>query len=113
MNPSTDDIVRAVDAVPAETVFVLPNNKNIIMAAEQAARLGGGQKAGGRADPNHSCRGFPRCSPPIWTASRTAASRPAMAHAAAQVRSGQATDAARDSEFDGKENQTGRIPVPV
>ena len=39
MNPSTDDIVRAVDAVPAEIVFVLPNNKNIIMAAEQAVHL--------------------------------------------------------------------------
>ena len=39
MNPSTDDILRAVDAVPAEIVFVLPNNKNIILAAEQAAHL--------------------------------------------------------------------------
>ena len=39
MNPSTDDILHAVDAVPAEIVFVLPNNKNIIMAAEQAVHL--------------------------------------------------------------------------
>lgn len=36
MNPSTDDILRAIETTPAETVFVLPNNKNIIMAAEQA-----------------------------------------------------------------------------
>ncbi len=36
MNPSTDDILKAVESTPAETVFVLPNNKNIIMAAEQA-----------------------------------------------------------------------------
>lgn len=35
MNPSTDDILKAIEATPAETVFVLPNNKNIIMAAEQ------------------------------------------------------------------------------
>ena len=35
MNPSTQDILEAVNTVPAETVFVLPNNKNIIMAAEQ------------------------------------------------------------------------------
>ncbi len=35
MNPSTDDILRAVLATPAEHVFILPNNKNIIMAAEQ------------------------------------------------------------------------------
>lgn len=39
MNPSTDDILSAVHATPAKTVFVLPNNKNIIMAAEQAAKL--------------------------------------------------------------------------
>ncbi len=36
MNPSTDDILKAIESTPAETVFVLPNNKNIIMAAEQA-----------------------------------------------------------------------------
>ena len=39
MNPSTDDILQAVDAVHADTVFVLPNNKNIILAAEQAAKI--------------------------------------------------------------------------
>ena len=39
MNPSTDDILREIDATPAEVVFVLPNNKNIIMAAEQCVRL--------------------------------------------------------------------------
>ena len=39
MNPSTQDILTAVNAVPAETVFVLPNNKNIIMAAEQVDAL--------------------------------------------------------------------------
>ena len=36
MNPSTDDILKAIEATPAETVFVLPNNKNISMAADQA-----------------------------------------------------------------------------
>ncbi|MEG2054591.1 MAG: DAK2 domain-containing protein, partial [Oscillospiraceae bacterium] len=39
MNPSTDDIVCAVQSVGAKTVFVLPNNKNIIMAAEQACKI--------------------------------------------------------------------------
>jgi len=39
MNPSTEDILRAVNSVPAEHVFVLPNNANITMAAEQAAPL--------------------------------------------------------------------------
>ena len=39
MNPSTEDILQAIERTPAEIVFVLPNNKNIIMAAEQAAPL--------------------------------------------------------------------------
>ena len=39
MNPSTQDILTAVNKVPAETVFVLPNNKNIIMAAQQVDGL--------------------------------------------------------------------------
>ena len=39
MNPSTDDILRAVNRTPASTVFVFPNNKNIIMAAEQCIPL--------------------------------------------------------------------------
>lgn len=39
MNPSTEDILAAVDSVDAKTVFVLPNNKNIILAAQQAGEL--------------------------------------------------------------------------
>ncbi len=39
MNPSTDDISMAVESINAETIFVLPNNKNIIMAAKQVAEL--------------------------------------------------------------------------
>ena len=39
MNPSTEDILREVNKTPAETVFVFPNNKNIIMAAEQCSRF--------------------------------------------------------------------------
>ena len=39
MNPSTADILDAVDKVNAKTIFVLPNNKNIILAANQAAEL--------------------------------------------------------------------------
>ena len=39
MNPSTDDILHEIDNTPAETVFVLPNNKNIIMAAQQCVPL--------------------------------------------------------------------------
>jgi DAK2 domain fusion protein YloV len=39
MNPSTEDIVKAIESINAETVFVLPNNKNIIMTAQQAATV--------------------------------------------------------------------------
>ena len=39
MNPSTEDMLNAIDQVNAETIFILPNNKNIILAAEQAASL--------------------------------------------------------------------------
>ena len=40
MNPSTDDMLKAIDQVNAETIFILPNNKNIILAANQAKDLG-------------------------------------------------------------------------
>ena len=39
MNPSTEDIVKAIEEANAEKVIFLPNNKNIIMAAEQAAEV--------------------------------------------------------------------------
>jgi hypothetical protein len=39
MNPSTDDMLKAIEAVNADTVFIFPNNKNIILAAEQAVHL--------------------------------------------------------------------------
>ncbi|MBQ1547034.1 MAG: DAK2 domain-containing protein [Lachnospiraceae bacterium] len=44
MNPSTDDILNAVEKVHAKNIFVLPNNKNIILAAEQAAKMSGNKK---------------------------------------------------------------------
>lgn len=44
MNPSTEDILNAVDQVRADTVFVFPNNKNIILAAQQAAKLAEGKR---------------------------------------------------------------------
>ncbi|MCG4572277.1 DAK2 domain-containing protein [Clostridium cochlearium] len=39
MNPSTEDIIKAIDKINAENIFILPNNKNIIMAAKQAKEL--------------------------------------------------------------------------
>ena len=39
MNPSTEDIVNAVNSIDADTIYVLPNNSNIILAAQQAIEL--------------------------------------------------------------------------
>lgn len=39
MNPSTEDILNAIDTLNAETIYILPNNKNIILAAEQASKI--------------------------------------------------------------------------
>src|SRR5699024_5358978 len=39
MNPSTEDILNAIEKVNAKNVFILPNNKNIILASEQAAKI--------------------------------------------------------------------------
>ena len=106
MNPSTDDIVRAVDAVPAEIVFVLPNNKNIIMAAEQAVHLSEEKKV----------VVVPTKTIPQGISAMLAVDPDeedesllvqAMRDAAAHVRSGQVTYAARDSEFDGKKIKQG------
>ena len=44
MNPSTDDVLKAIDRVNADLIYILPNNKNIILAAEQAAGLAEGKK---------------------------------------------------------------------
>lgn len=44
MNPSTEDVLNAIDKVNADVVYILPNNKNIILAAEQAKQLAEGKK---------------------------------------------------------------------
>lgn len=43
MNPSTEDMLNAIDKVNADTIFILPNNKNIILAAEQATHMAEGK----------------------------------------------------------------------
>nr|WP_297284022.1 DAK2 domain-containing protein [uncultured Agathobaculum sp.] len=106
MNPSTDDIVRAVDAVPAEIVFVLPNNKNIIMAAEQAVHLSEEKKVVvvlTKTIPQ-GISAMLAIDPDEEDESLLVQ---AMRDAAAHVRSGQVTYAARDSEFDGKKIKQG------
>ena len=106
MNPSTEDILAAIMSCPAETVFVLPNNKNIIMAAEQAVRL---------AD-RKVCVLQTRTIPQGMAA--MLAFDPdndfndnglAMTKALEGVSTGQITFAARDSDFEGHSIKQGEI----
>ena len=107
MNPSTNDILAACLATPAKTVFVLPNNKNIIMAAEQAVPLikdrkivviptktiPQGVSAALAYDPSGSEKEI----------------EDAMTQAAKSVKTGQITFAARNSDFDGNDIKEGQI----
>ena len=70
MNPSTQDILKEIEATPAEVVYVLPNNKNIIMAAEQCVPLAPGQDRGGPAHQDHPPGGSPPSSASTPTPSR-------------------------------------------
>ena len=98
MNPSTQDILEAVNKVPAETVFVLPNNKNIIMAAEQVDAL----------TPKHVVV-IPSKTVPQGVTAMLAFSpegaveenTDAMTQALGNVDTMQITYAARNSDFDG------------
>ena len=106
MNPSTDDILHAVDAVPAEIVFVLPNNKNIIMAAEQAVHLSEAKKV--IVVPTKTIpQGLSAMLAVDPEAEQDSELALAMLDAAKHVSSGQVTYAARDSEFDGKKIKQG------
>ena len=106
MNPSTDDIIRAVDSVPAEIVFVLPNNKNIIMAGEQAVHLSEEKKL--VVVPTKTIpQGISAMLAVDLDAEQDTELATAMTEAASHVRSGQVTYAARDSEFDGKKIKQG------
>ncbi|MBR7131981.1 MAG: DAK2 domain-containing protein [Clostridia bacterium] len=106
MNPSTDDILKAIEATPAETVFVLPNNKNIIMAAEQTIPI-----STRKVIVLHT-----RTIPQGITAmlnfdpdAEAEANAIAMERAAEQITTGQITFAARDSEFDGHSIKKGEL----
>ena len=106
MNPSTDDILRAVELTPAETVFVLPNNKNIIMAAEMAVPLS-----------TRNVIVLPTKTVPMGISAMLAFDPEAeadtnavnMKNAAEKVATGQITFAARDSDFDGFKIKEGDI----
>ena len=99
MNPSTEDILRAIDATPAEIVYVLPNNKNIIMAAEQCIPLCEDKKVvvlPTKTVPQ-GISAMLVADPDAEEADITAAMIEAFSH----VRTDEITYAARDSNFDG------------
>lgn len=106
MNPSTDDILRAVESTPAETVYVLPNNKNIIMAAEQTIRI-----STRKVVVLHT-RTVPQGITAMLNFDESLDSEAnaiAMQKAAEAITTGQVTFAARDSDFDGHKIKKGEI----
>ena len=99
MNPSTDDIMKEIDATPAEIVFVLPNNKNIIMAAEQCIPLADGKQV--VVLPTKS---VPQGISALMVMDPEGSQEDnvaAMTEAIGHVTTSEITYAARDSDFDG------------
>ncbi len=98
MNPSTEDILAAINKCPSEIVFVLPNNKNIIMSAEQAGKLAD------RKVCVLQTRTIPQGMSAMLAFDEDAdfeTNRLEMTHALERVSTGQITFAARDSDFEG------------
>ncbi|MCR5195766.1 MAG: DAK2 domain-containing protein [Pseudobutyrivibrio sp.] len=101
MNPSTDDILIAVEKVNAKTVFVLPNNKNIILAANQAAAICQDKKI--IVIPTKT---IPQGITALITFAADASvedNQAAMTEEIANVKTGQVTYAVRDTMIDEKE----------
>ncbi len=106
MNPSTEDILEAIHSVPAKTVFVLPNNKNIIMAAEMAVDIAD------RKVIVLPTRTIPQGISAMLSfddAADAEANAVAMMQAADRVATGLVTFAARNSDFDGHKIKEGEI----
>ena len=106
MNPATEDILNAVEATPGKTVFVLPNNKNIIMAAEQAVPLST------RKVIVLPTRSVPQGITAMMNFDPDASvddNHLAMKKAIDNVDTAQVTFAARDSLIDGKSVKQGQI----
>ncbi|OUO11539.1 DAK2 domain-containing protein [Flavonifractor sp. An4] len=99
MNPSTDDIMKVIDATPAEIVFVLPNNGNIIMAAQQCIPL-----AEGKQVVVLPTKTVPQGISALMVMDLDASQEDnvaAMTEAIGNVHTSEITYAARDSDFDG------------
>lgn len=99
MNPSTEDILREIDRTPAKLVYVLPNNKNIIMAAQQCVPLAEGKEVvivPTKTVPQ-GISALLAVDPEAGREENLAAMTRALEH----VRTAEITYAARDSDFDG------------
>ncbi|MEC1547059.1 DAK2 domain-containing protein [Bacillus rugosus] len=104
MNPSTEDIVEAVKSVNAETVFILPNNSNIVMAANQAASVMDEQVFVIPAKTVPQGMSALLAFNPDQEAEANEAN---MLSAIQQVKSGQVTYSVRDTHIDGKDIKKG------
>lgn len=99
MNPSTESILEGVDKVPAETVFILPNNGNIIMAAQQCVGL---TEKNVVVIPTKTVpQGITAMMNVDFDAGSSQDITDAMNECLASVTTAQITYAARDSDFDG------------
>lgn len=105
MNPSTEDMLNAIDKVNADTIFILPNNKNIVLAANQAASLTEGKNVvviPTKTVPQ-GITSIINFVPDAGVEDNVAA----MNEAIALVRTGQVTYAVRDTVIDDKEIKQG------
>ncbi len=98
MNPSTEDILHAIEKTPAEIVFVLPNNKNIIMAAQAAAELASREVV---VIPTKTVPQGISAMLSFDAAMEPSENEAAMTDCLSGVMTMQITYAARDSDFDG------------
>ena len=105
MNPSTEDILREIARTPAEVVFVLPNNKNIIMAAQQCVGLVEGKEI--VVIPTRTVPQGISAMLVLDPEADVEANAAAMEEARKNVRTSEITYAARDSDFDGFEIHEG------
>ena len=104
MNPSTESILAGIDQVPAETVFVLPNNGNIIMAAQQCQGL---TEKNVVVIPSKTVPQGITAMMSVDPEAEVPSITEAMTEALSTVTTSQITYAARDSDFDGFEIHQG------
>ena len=107
MNPSTEDMLNAIDKVNAETVFILPNNKNIVLAANQAKALVEDKKI--VVIPTKTVPQGITAIINFMPDAEAAANEEAMLEAIQNVKTGQVTYAVRDTKIDDKEIHEGDI----